>query len=64
MGANGISFSYHTYLCTPFLQGLGNFSIHSVEVDTVGFKTQLLGDDLQCLELEASQPEAFHQSVS
>lgn len=45
-------------------EGLGNFSIHSVEVDTVGFKTQLLGDDLQCLELEASQPEAFHQSLS
>ncbi|XP_066493158.1 L-fucose kinase isoform X2 [Tiliqua scincoides] len=34
-------------------EGLGNFSIHSVEVDTAGFKMQLLGDDLQQVELEA-----------
>lgn len=30
---------------TLFLQGLGNFSIHSIEVDTGGFSMEVVGCD-------------------
>lgn len=32
---------------TLFFQGLGNFSIHSIEVDTGGFSVEVVGCDIK-----------------